>query len=57
MNDSAYSLLGRVVWRAGKWYLRRTYGHLIPSRRTVILALAAVGLGVAAFAGRRVVSS
>jgi hypothetical protein len=35
---SGYKLLGYVVWRAGKWYLRR---HL-PSRRAV--AAAALGL-------------
>jgi hypothetical protein len=35
MNGNGYKLLGYVVWRAGKWYLRRR----LPSAR----ASAAVG--------------
>jgi hypothetical protein len=39
MNASRYRLLGFVVWRAVKWYLRRR----LPSRRKLALAgLAAV---------------
>jgi hypothetical protein len=41
MNGNGYKLLGYVVWRGGKWYLRR---HL-PSPRKVTLA---VGAGVSA---------
>jgi hypothetical protein len=36
---TGYKLLGYVVWRAGKWYLRRR----LPSRR----AAAAAALGLA----------
>ena len=57
MNGSGYKLLGMIVWRGGKWYLRRTYGHLIPSRRTVALVLAAGVVGTAVLVGRRAVSS
>jgi hypothetical protein len=38
---NGYKLLGYVVWRAGKWYLRRR----LPSRR------AAARAGAAALAG------
>jgi hypothetical protein len=57
MNDSGYKLLGQIVWRGGKWYLRRTYGHLIPSRRTVVLVLVAGGVGTAVLVSRRSASS
>jgi hypothetical protein len=57
MNGSGYKLLGMVVWRGGKWYLRRSYGYLIPSRRTVALAATVGAIGAAALAGRRVISS
>jgi hypothetical protein len=58
MSGSGYKLLGMVVWRGGKWYLRRTYGHLIPSRRAVALALVgAGGVGAALLIGRRAASS
>jgi hypothetical protein len=48
---NGYKLLGYVVWRAGKWYLRRR----LPSRRFVAgagLALVAAGVGAAALARR-----
>jgi hypothetical protein len=42
---NGYRLLGYVVWRAGKWYLRRR----LPSRRAAAGAgLAALGAGAAA---------
>jgi hypothetical protein len=42
---SPYKLLGYVVWRAGKWYLRRR----LPSRRLAAgAALAAIGAGAVA---------
>jgi len=37
MNGNGYKLLGMLVWRGGKWYLRRR----LPSTRT--LALASLG--------------
>ena len=57
MSGSGYKLLGLVVWRGGKWYLRRTYGHLIPSRRTVALVLVAGGVVTAVLVGRRATSA
>lgn len=48
-----YKLLGLVVWKGGRWYLRRRYGRLVPSRRVALAG--AVGLlaaGVAAAAVR-----
>jgi hypothetical protein len=41
---NGYKLLGYVVWRAGKWYLRRR----LPSRRAVAVAGAAALTGTAA---------
>ncbi len=38
MNAKRYSALGLLVWRGGKWYLRRTYLRRLPSRRIVALA-------------------
>ncbi len=43
MSDTAYRLFGLLVWRALKWYLR----ELLPSRRRVVLSLAAVLVGAA----------
>jgi nitrate/nitrite transporter NarK len=34
MNSTAYRLIGFVVWRALKWYLR----ELMPSRRRIALS-------------------
>jgi hypothetical protein len=44
---SGYELLGRLVWRAGKWYLRRR----LPSRRAgAAAAIALLGAAAAAVA-------
>jgi len=49
VNGTAYELLGRVVWRGGKWYLRKR----APSRRKLV----AVGVGgVTALAGAAVLA-
>jgi len=40
-NGNGYKLLGLVVWRGGKWYLRRR----LPSTRAIAIS-AAGGLGV-----------
>ena len=55
MNGTAYKVLGYGVWRAAKWYLRRTYGRLIPSRRVALggAALLAVAGVVALGASQR----
>jgi hypothetical protein len=51
---NGYKLLGYVVWRAGKWYLRRR----LPSRRAVAVAGAAAltGTGAAVLVVRRLTS-
>jgi hypothetical protein len=49
----AYKLLGMAVWKGAKWYLRRTYGHLIPSRRVALAGLVALIVAALALAGRK----
>ena len=49
----AYKLLGMAVWKGAKWYLRREYGHLIPSRRVALAGVVAVSVAALAVAGRR----
>jgi hypothetical protein len=44
MNGNGYKLLGYVVWRAGKWYVRRR----LPSARASAAAGAATLGAVAA---------
>ena len=46
MNGNGYKLLGFVVWRGGKWYLRRR----LPSRRALALSGLAATIGVSALA-------
>jgi hypothetical protein len=48
-----YKLLGYAVWHGGKFYARRRYGYLVPSRTLVVAGV--VGAGVLAFvvAGER----
>lgn len=43
MSSTAYRLIGFVVWRALKWYLR----ELMPSRRRIVLVTVAVFVGAA----------
>jgi len=57
VNGTGYKILGFVVWRGAKWYVRRTYGHLIPSRRVGVGALVLASVLVLALAGKRVASS
>jgi hypothetical protein len=47
-----YRLLGLVTWNGAKWFLRRRYGHLVPSRRALLAGLA--GVAVLGFAGAAV---
>ena len=49
----AYKLLGMAVWKGAKWYLRRTYGHLVPSRRVALAGLVALVVAALAVAGRK----
>ena len=48
-----YKLLGMAVWKGAKWYVRRTYGHLIPSRRLALATVVALILAALAIAGRK----
>ena len=48
-----YKILGFVVWRGAKWYLRRSYGHLVPSRRLLAGGFVALAIGALLLAGRR----
>lgn len=46
-----YKLLGYIVWHAARFYARRRYGSLIPSRRATaagFVGLAVLGMAVAA---------
>lgn len=43
MTRTAYRLLGLVVWRALKWYIRER----LPSRRRIVLSIAVVLAGAA----------
>jgi len=50
MKRSGYELLGFAVWHGGRFYLRRRYGWLVPSRRVVaagIVASAIVAIAAA----------
>ncbi|MTD43406.1 hypothetical protein GKE82_03575 [Conexibacter sp. W3-3-2] len=48
MKRSGYELLGFAVWHGAKWYVRRRYGWLVPSRRVV--AAGVVGGAIVAIA-------
>jgi len=54
MNGNGYKLLGYVVWRGGKWYLRRR----LPSARRIGLGVGAGASAAlaAALIARRVAS-
>jgi hypothetical protein len=54
MNGNAYRVLGYVVWRGAKWYMRKR----LPSRRSLALGgLATVGtLGATVVVFRRIAS-
>jgi hypothetical protein len=41
-----YKLLGWAVWKGGKWYVRKRYGHVVPPRP--LLAAGLTGAAVAA---------
>jgi len=42
-----------AVWKGGKWYLRREYGALVPSRRVALAGLVTLAVAALALAGRR----
>jgi hypothetical protein len=43
-----YKVIGYVVWQGARWYVRRRYARLVPSRR--VLAVTAVVSSIAALA-------
>jgi hypothetical protein len=43
-----YKILGYAVWQGARWYVRRRYSRLVPSRR--VLAASAVVSTVAVLA-------
>ncbi len=49
----AYRLLGFVVWKGGRWYLDRRFGHLLPSRRVGSALVVALAIGGLVAAGAR----
>jgi hypothetical protein len=53
VNGGGYKVLGFVVWRGLRWYARRTYGHLIPSRRVTAAGIVVLAVGALMLAGRR----
>jgi hypothetical protein len=53
VNGAGYRVLGFVVWRGSRWYVRRTYGHLIPSRRVRTAGIVVLAVGALVLAGRR----
>jgi hypothetical protein len=54
MNDKRYSLIGRLVWNGGKWYVRRTYLQRLSLTRKLAAegAVALLTLAAAALAAR-----
>jgi hypothetical protein len=51
VRGNGYKLLGQLVWRGGKWYLRR---RLPPARTSAVAGVAAVSmLAAAVLLGRR----
>jgi hypothetical protein len=50
VSYSRHKLLRSLVWKGGKWYVRRRYGRFVPSRRAVLgglFGLLAIGVAVA----------
>jgi hypothetical protein len=53
MRRTGYEILGFTVWHGGKWYVRRRYGSLLPSRRVFAAGLVAALIAVIAVVGAR----
>ena len=53
MRRTGYEILGFTVWHGGKWYVRRRYGSLLPSRRVFAAGVIGAVLAVALVAGAR----
>lgn len=52
MGKTGYQVLGFVVWKGGRWYLRRRYGDT--PRKLAIAALLGLVLAALLMGGRRV---
>jgi hypothetical protein len=53
VRRTGYEILGFTVWHGGKWYVRRRYGALLPSRRVFAAGLVAALIAVIAVVGAR----
>ena len=48
-----YKLLGMVVWKGAKWFLRRRYGPTYAPKPLLAAGVLAIVAGVAVLAARR----
>jgi hypothetical protein len=48
-----YKILGYAVWNGARWYLRRRYGSVLPSRRTAAAGFVALAVGALALVAAR----
>lgn len=53
MRRTGYEILGFAVWNGGKWYVRRRYGALLPSRRVFAAGIVGAVLAVALVVGAK----
>jgi hypothetical protein len=53
MRRTGYEILGFAVWNGGKWYVRRRYGSMIPSRRVFAAGLVATLIAVIVAVGAK----
>jgi hypothetical protein len=53
VSGTGYKLLGFSVWHGGKWYLRRRYRWLFPSRRVAAAGVVAAAIAVLVVVGAR----
>jgi hypothetical protein len=45
-----YKALGFVVWQGARWYVRRRYARLVPSRRVLAATAVVSAVGIMAIA-------
>jgi hypothetical protein len=50
---TANKLLGWTIWKGGKWYVRKRYGHLVPPRRLLVAGLTGALVAAIYAANRR----
>ena len=48
-----YELLGKLVWRGGRWFLRCKYGALMAPKPVLVGGIVVVVLAALLFAARR----